>query len=262
LRQILVLAQGWGYTSDNKAKNRVLGRRMSEPLTSVEIEDVLSSIRRLVSDDMRPAPRPDPVAVQPVGEKLILTPALRVVTEQAEAPMAENVGIEQVVASLGAAVVSDDQWEHDTSDVLPERALPQDWSLPEDAVPAAADAAMTAVPGWAQEGDGQEDSREAEPALTDTPEPDPAWAAAAEARVIAELEGREDLLSDAAQTGPAGGIFAADDPLSYDEQVLRDMVREIIREELQGGLGERITRNIRKLVRAEMARALATQTMD
>ena len=47
-----------------------------------------------------------------------------------------------------------------------------------------------------------------------------------------------------------------------EQDVLRDMVREIIREELQGGLGERITRNIRKLVRAEMARALATQTMD
>lgn len=30
---------------------------MSEPMTSGEIEDILSSIRRLVSEDLRPAPR-------------------------------------------------------------------------------------------------------------------------------------------------------------------------------------------------------------
>jgi cell pole-organizing protein PopZ len=47
--------------------------------------------------------------------------------------------------------------------------------------------------------------------------------------------------------------------MSFDEEVLRDLVRDLIREELQGQLGERITRNIRKLVRAEIARALAVQ---
>ena len=46
--------------------------------------------------------------------------------------------------------------------------------------------------------------------------------------------------------------------MTIDEHVLRKMVRDLIREELQGGLGERITRNVRKLVRAEIARALAT----
>ena len=48
---------------------------MSEPMSSVEIEDVLSSIRRLVSQDHRTQPR-----ALPKGEdKLLLTPALRVV---------------------------------------------------------------------------------------------------------------------------------------------------------------------------------------
>ena len=41
-----------------------------------------------------------------------------------------------------------------------------------------------------------------------------------------------------------------------DEEDLRDMVREMIRQELQGVLGERITRNVRKLVRREIQRAL------
>ena len=40
---------------------------------------------------------------------------------------------------------------------------------------------------------------------------------------------------------------------------LRDMVREIVREELQGALGERITRNVRKLVRAEINRVMASR---
>jgi hypothetical protein len=36
----------------------------------------------------------------------------------------------------------------------------------------------------------------------------------------------------------------------------------MIREELQGALGERITRNVRKLVRAEINRALIARDLD
>lgn len=47
-----------------------------------------------------------------------------------------------------------------------------------------------------------------------------------------------------------------------DEEALRRMVMEIVREELQGPLGERITRNVRKLVRREIMRVLNAQDMD
>ena len=47
-----------------------------------------------------------------------------------------------------------------------------------------------------------------------------------------------------------------------DEEALRDLVSEIVREELQGALGERITRNVRKLVRREIHRALTAQELD
>ncbi|MEM9579598.1 MAG: hypothetical protein AAF891_02845 [Pseudomonadota bacterium] len=47
-----------------------------------------------------------------------------------------------------------------------------------------------------------------------------------------------------------------------DEDVLRDMVAEIVRQELQGPLGERITRNVRKLVRREIYRAMAANELD
>lgn len=53
---------------------------MSEPMSSVEIEDVLSSIRRLVSEDLRPSHRTSPARQEPhQSDKLILTPAFRVV---------------------------------------------------------------------------------------------------------------------------------------------------------------------------------------
>lgn len=47
-----------------------------------------------------------------------------------------------------------------------------------------------------------------------------------------------------------------------DEDALSQIVRQLIREELQGVLGERITHNVRKLVRAEINRALTAQALE
>ncbi len=47
-----------------------------------------------------------------------------------------------------------------------------------------------------------------------------------------------------------------------DEDMLRDLVAEIVRQELTGAMGERITRNVRKLVRREIHRALAAREFD
>jgi hypothetical protein len=54
---------------------------MSESMTVVEIEDVLSSIRRLVSEDLRPTHKLVSAALTKGASALILTPALRVVAE-------------------------------------------------------------------------------------------------------------------------------------------------------------------------------------
>lgn len=54
---------------------------MSEAMTTVEIEDVLSSIRRLVSEDLRPTHKLVSAALQKGATKLILTPALRIVSD-------------------------------------------------------------------------------------------------------------------------------------------------------------------------------------
>jgi cell pole-organizing protein PopZ len=47
-----------------------------------------------------------------------------------------------------------------------------------------------------------------------------------------------------------------------DETALAEIVRQVLRAELQGDLGERITRNVRKLVRAEINRALIARDLD
>ncbi|RPE70959.1 hypothetical protein EDD53_0071 [Pacificibacter maritimus] len=47
-----------------------------------------------------------------------------------------------------------------------------------------------------------------------------------------------------------------------DEGALRDMIAEVIREELQGSLGERITSNVRRLVRREVQRALTLRDFE
>jgi hypothetical protein len=41
-----------------------------------------------------------------------------------------------------------------------------------------------------------------------------------------------------------------------DEEALRGVINAIVREELQGELGDRISRNLRKLIRRELAEIL------
>lgn len=60
---------------------------------------------------------------------------------------------------------------------------------------------------------------------------------------------------------PETDLFGGEESL-IDEEILRDMVAEIVRQELQGSLGERITRNVRKLVRREIHRAMAARELD
>ena len=69
--------------------------------------------------------------------------------------------------------------------------------------------------------------------------------------------------ADTAQRMPTEILDADGTPLAVlDEAALQEIVRQMIREELQGSLGERITRNVRKLVRTEINRALVARDLD
>ncbi|OJY27378.1 MAG: hypothetical protein BGP11_15015 [Rhodobacterales bacterium 65-51] len=258
---------------------------MNEPMSSREIEDVLSSIRRLVSDDLRPAHR-TPTNPPAVPGKLLLTPALRVVPAPAAAPEQPETDItglteepasarriEDVVASLGAAVEPDEAWETEAAE--PEWGEASWPSLPEvvevdlDSV-AEAEVVQFVSADQARMEDAWRDGAwpdGPQPAELDEPAPvaeidsDPAAADLAEAEVVAELSRAvEDEVAEQAAAEP--GLFAPGDADDFDEEALREVVRDIIREELQGALGERITRNVRKLVRAEISRAIASRDLS
>jgi hypothetical protein len=295
---------------------------MSEPMSRGEIEDVLSSIRRLVSEDLRPPLRAGTPPAPP-ADKLILTPALRVVDEDAvpettvpgwslvaEAEAAPDQGdasasetsddagdaVHLRVASIAAAVEppAAQPWESETGDP---------WSAGGDGGDVAILSRVIAGGGpdpVHAEGSGDAEAHSPEPVHEDAAdepaaEPEPA---AAEEILSGQPEEAPSIWSEAEASEPAFSAEAApdaaeapfpdadaaaapppdapsfrhrtatdpfdryDDPEDagpLDTEVLRDLIRDVVREELQGPMGERITRNLRKLVRAELQRMLAAR---
>jgi hypothetical protein len=274
------------------ARREWTGAGMADRMSSVEIEDVLSSIRRLVAQDLRPRP-------VVTDDKLILTPALRVVPSDAAADRSMDGAMDtaipaddgdsadvsaassppplfvhrhvaprelaEAVSSIGAAV-PDDGYESETGEMGPADALPvpdwpeSSWTAPEviSAVDEAevvdlAEGTADGTASWAQDADldllGEDlaDDMDAAPYTDVSNDPD-VDGDAAEAAALASL-------ADDDMAGRPGVI-------ELDEEMLRNIVREVIREELQGALGERITRNVRKLVRSEINRAMVTRDLD
>ncbi len=74
--------------------------------------------------------------------------------------------------------------------------------------------------------------------------------------------GESPAEQDADTARGAEAWYREDTDAVLDEDALRDLVSEIVRQELQGTLGERITRNVRKLVRREIHRAMMGQELD
>jgi len=302
---------------------------MADPVTNIQIEDVLSSIRRLVAEGDRnratpPASNPhmakpapaatSPVTVPepaPVAERFVLTPALRVTPEEIEPESESNPDLapepaaaapatapepepepepsrapssrstlEATIAELEAAVTGQpDEWEPDGSESVPV----MDWSTvtPQDSVFVARNLtplrlvpdAQISEPDVAVAAPAPEPVAQPEPAPQPAPEPeiafhrshpetrpDAATRAATDADLAADLS-RDDAGDYADDLDPELASFLASDG-GVDEETLRALVADIVRQELQGALGERITRNVRKLVRREIYRVLASQEFD
>lgn len=297
---------------------------MSEPLSSHEIEDVLSSIRRLVSEDLRPAMRQTGHGTGPAVEagadarpapsaasagRLVLTAALRVVNaDEASvqaAPGAGAKGASPQAPQAAPAVPADDSAprvspqadDHaepaealfggsDDDDVWAAPGTATDDDLDED--PELEPSTLTAafrrghwtaetVPqvAWVEDEEDWPDTAPLKFAAhrrfgaVEQPQPESAGQTAgaapepAQAAVDASATAAPDPagFATARPAAPEQGLFDGDAP-GIDEEMLRDVVREIIREELAGTLGERITRNVRKLVRVEINRALTAREFE
>ncbi len=232
---------------------------MSDPVSRTDIEDVLSSIRRLVADE--PAAAAHSTSAKP--GKLVLTPALRVAAsgDDADSGFDEAAG-QDAEASAGSGT------QADSAPDAPQYDSWEDVSL-EDRI-ADLEAAV-AGSGEEWEPDGSEIARHnvtfepSELSATQTQNTSTSHESAANAETGAGTDPAADekaIPDDGGDDTPEGSLFDAPDPDVLDEAMLRELVSDIVREELQGALGERITRNVRKLVRREINRALASRDFD
>jgi cell pole-organizing protein PopZ len=269
---------------------------MAGPLSSEEIEDVVSSVRRLVSNELSPRRHSRDLGV----DRLLLTPSLRVVSEtsplaplileerlpEAAVPDAEPaVEAAQDVALDDTVELVEAEWEDeiwpapevvplgevalaaDEAEVLPlpdaaadslpdtpEELSEHSQSGPLEAV-ASHPSDVGSAPVQSPPLDLAQDDLEADPVLP----VEEVHAAPSHSALLSEDE--EGV--SASQRMPTEIIDADGTPLAVlDEAALQEIVRQMIREELQGDLGERITRNVRKLVRAEINRALMARDLD
>ena len=240
---------------------------MSDSVANVEIEDVLSSIRRLVSDEVKSRA----AAVVDEEEHLLLSQSLRVVSDKAyeddiasafepqdeprqpDTPtQAEQIdalsALEATIAELEAAVSGTKGFEpepHQEQDIY--SAAPaffkssqserEEYEALKTELLEPVAANLTFVPLAQEEADQPEletDVKKSEP-LQLLPD----------AMVPAEPDQSRDFVD-------ADDEELEDEEILLDEETLRIMVQSIVRTELQGALGEAITRNVRRLIRREI----------
>ena len=309
---------------------------MVGPLSSEEIEDVVSSVRRLVSNEHRPRT----LSRDLNAERLLLTPALRVVAETSPlAPLVLDAPVVEAAEEAEAGAEAEGAMQVQAA--VPPQGLPETDAL---AAPAAAQEAPPAqAPVFAPEPDagvsdlsgGVGDAGSLDVSVAAEAEwEDEIWAepgsvslgeaalAADEAELLPSAPGPDHPGETApGVTAPGvtgddavpaarerdGSAWVEDEPITFiplrrragslseadapaekvavsgtaalpsapeyldedgtplavlDEAALQEIVRQTLRTELQGELGERITRNVRKLVRAEINRALMARDLD
>lgn len=226
---------------------------MSKSARTDEIDALVSSVRDFVShkDLQKELPKDTP-------ERLVLTPEQLVREEAAEDTPIEpespvnagpseaavvdivhrlratqpgaREGLEETIAELEAAVTAQpDEWEADEGESFEDEAWAfSAFQTPQD------DSALTEDVDDATTDEASGMGENPPPAVADDETPDDASV--------------ENILA----------VSTADE---MAQDVLRAMITEIVHEELTGELGERMTRNVRKLVRREINRVLLSREL-
>lgn len=252
---------------------------MTDRVAKPGIEDVLSSIKRLVSEDNRKAPGVMASTIARKPGRLVLTDALRVnqpaAQRQSQPEMKETAyKVEDSVKPMllracdivkQAELAAEQQARAETAD---EDGLAGSLSAKIEALEAAI----------ARTEDQWEPDGESDDAYSGTPNKMLEWhaedefivtqsssiSAAAPEQPESDIKAtfiRDPRSSSSARTQPAEPEVE-NSTLTMNEDALRDLIAQVVREELQGVLGQRITRNVRKMVRREIYRALAERELD
>lgn len=156
-------------------------------------------------------------------------------------------------------------------DWQPEAWQPEDREPEPVEEPVSIETAAIAAAGPIEELTEDLPAQEVEADAEDWPPEDPArlWgeteeAASGEAwaEVQEAVSAEEDYASDDWEEVEIAETGDDVDEAVLDEEALRELVARMVREELQGTVGERITQNVRRMVRREIARALSLQEFD
>lgn len=233
------------------------------PSSSSDVEDVLTSIRKLVSDEARS--RSTSEAEAPL---VLDRPTSQESSDKGDAPSVKEVASERAAHS------------EPIEQAAPEQELTRDQDAHSEAVPSflrdapliltssqrvaetvsasarEAQAEANAAPprseaaGQEPPQDNRTDGDTTKKDVTDNSSALPSFLSvsgeASQDTLIDDIA-EEDLMADELMIPAAAAI---------DEEKLREMVREMVQDELRGALGDRITRNIRKLIRRELAAML------
>lgn len=277
---------------------------MSDPVSNAEIEDVLSSIRQLISESKSTGRRGTPDR----PEKLILTAAFRVHDDEpsqaAQPDQSEEFAAkphttsEQKLSAPAQTTASKDiEPEDDPLPVFSHRGYragsaddagassdeetvsnnarqhhPNNTSATKHSLERSSDQ-------W--EPDGGEDTEQAAVlnfhAARMHPDQDnivgenkaQAWGAENEAEApfieVDTLTPKGDQSSDnsdpPALVASSNVEIVEEDTHLIDEEIVQAMVARLVREELQGEVGEKITQSIRRFVRQEIARAITLKEL-
>lgn len=237
---------------------------MTDKVVKTGIEDVLSSIKRLVSEEDRKIPGLLSSTITRKPGRLVLTDALRV---------SDPVAVEDQPKEHGAAYRAEDSVKPmllRTCDIVKhaepaaeqkQQAEPED--TPAESLSAKIEALEAAI---AKTEDQWEPDGDSDDAYAGTSNATLVWGSEQEFNLV-DVKNDQDDAPDQADTAAATFIRGKREPateapkagLAMDEEALRALIAEVVREELQGVLGQRITRNVRKMVRREIYRALAEQ---
>ncbi|WP_170475929.1 hypothetical protein [Ruegeria arenilitoris] len=251
---------------------------MSDSVTNADVEDVLSSVKRLVSEEVREESEFIfiPTAARKPG-RLVLTEALRVGEEEKSAPLklvTESEGGEEAkkagaeTAGIAAPMrlhlsdivrphdetsepdIQDEEFDDGPMPIVPLR-LGERRDLA-GSLSAKIEALEAAI---ARTEDQWEPDGESDDAYSGTPNQAVEWPQDP-ADQSAEEETETPLIFSHRADAPAS---VEEGSKALDEDVLSELVAQIVRQELQGKLGEGITRNIRKMVRREINKVIASQ---
>ena len=257
-----------------------------------DIEDVLSSIRRLVANDsgaatarkLEEAPAPE----RPV-EALILDPAHRVIDPEDPFQMIRSLAqeerdgrdaeffmeaVEEEVTAITSDIVIDELvaeviWT-EAEPVTPDYVEDTDYQASEEGDDLEAAVPVDLPEEEALPENGAAEWVDAAPVIAEeleAPAPELHDEEAGPAAAVEPEQTAQDDVPDSERAAERDGDPEDVDLADLSEHVasdgaLRDLIAEIVRQELSGALGERITRNVRKLVRREIRQMLSSGEFD